>query len=76
MLLLSQKSRNFSPVNWVLVVSDYGVGDPKAENNVLDETHCVLRANFGQGLCLNLLSEFIDRNQQVVQAPECFLEGS
>jgi hypothetical protein len=27
------------------VVGDDGVGDPKAENNILDKTYCLLRAN-------------------------------
>jgi hypothetical protein len=35
------------------------------ENDVLDEIHDLLGANFNQGLCLNPLSKFIDRNEQV-----------
>jgi hypothetical protein len=44
------------------IVGDDGVGDPKLENNVRDETHHLLGADFGQGPCLDPHSEFIDHN--------------
>jgi hypothetical protein len=31
---------------------------------------------FSQGLCLDLLSKFIERDEQVGHAPRCLLEGS
>jgi hypothetical protein len=43
---------------------------------VLDKTHCLLGADFSQGSCLDPLSELVDRDKQVGQAPRRFLEGS
>jgi hypothetical protein len=45
------------------------------ENDVLDEIHDVLGADFSQGLRLDPLSKFIDRDEQVGQAPHAFLKG-
>jgi hypothetical protein len=45
------------------IVNDDAVRDPKAEDSNLDETHHLHGPNFGQGPCLNPLSEFIDHNQ-------------
>jgi hypothetical protein len=42
------------------IVFDDGVGDPKAENNVLDETYCLPGADFSQGPYLDTLSEFVN----------------
>jgi hypothetical protein len=47
-----------------VVVSDDRVRDPEIENDVLDEIHGLLGANFGQGLCLDPLSKFIYRDEQ------------
>jgi hypothetical protein len=47
------------------VVSDDRVRDPETKNDVLDEIHDLLGANFSQGLHLDPLSKFIDRNEQV-----------
>jgi hypothetical protein len=38
------------------------------ENDVLDEIHDLLGADFSQGLRLDPLSKFIDRDEQVGQA--------
>jgi hypothetical protein len=58
-----------------VVVGDDGVGEPKTLNNVLDKTQCLLGANFSQGSCLDPLSELVDHDKQVGQAPRHFLEG-
>jgi hypothetical protein len=58
------------------VVGDDGIGIPKTKNYVLDKTHCLLGADFSQGSCLDPLSEHVDRDKQVGQAPRRFLEGS
>jgi hypothetical protein len=46
-----------------VIVNDDEAGDPNTENDVMDKTHYLLGADFGQGPCLNPLSEFIDCNQ-------------
>jgi hypothetical protein len=56
------------------VVSDDGIRDPKTEDDVLDEIHDLLQADFSQKFHLNPLSELIDRDKQVGQAPERLLE--
>jgi predicted LPLAT superfamily acyltransferase len=48
------------PGELVAIVGDDRVEDPKAENNVLDKTHCLLGANFGQGPYLDPLSELVN----------------
>jgi hypothetical protein len=57
------------------IVGDDGVRDPEAKNDVLDEIHCLHGANLRQGPCLDPLSELVDRDKQVGQAPERLLEG-
>jgi hypothetical protein len=47
------------------VVGDDRVRDPTTENNVLDEIHGLVGANLSQGLHLDPLSKFIDRDEQV-----------
>jgi hypothetical protein len=59
-----------------VVVDDDRVRNPKTENDVLDEIHSLLGADFSQGLRLDPLSKFIDYNEQVDQAPRRLLEGS
>jgi hypothetical protein len=59
-----------------VVVSDDRVMDPKMGNDVLDEFHAFLGANFSQMLCLDPLSEFIDCDEQMGQAPRRLLEVS
>jgi hypothetical protein len=56
------------------VVSDDGIRDPKTEDDVLDEIHDLLQADFSQEFHLNPLSELIDHDKQVGQAPEHLLE--
>jgi hypothetical protein len=46
------------------------------ENDVLDEIHSLLGADFSQGLCLDPLSKFIHHDEQVGRAPGCLLHGS
>jgi hypothetical protein len=46
-----------------VVVSDDGVGDPKAENNILDKSYCLLGANLGEGPCFDALSELVTRDK-------------
>jgi hypothetical protein len=46
------------------------------ENDVLDEIHSLLGADFSQGLCLDPLSKFIHHDEQVGRAPVCLLHGS
>jgi hypothetical protein len=58
------------------VVDNDRVRNPKMENDVLDKIHGLLGADFSQGLCLDPLSKFINRDEQVDQAPGCLLEGS
>jgi hypothetical protein len=58
------------------VVDDDRVRDPEIENDVLDEIHGLLGANFGQGLRLDPLMKFIDHDDQVGQALGGLLERS
>jgi hypothetical protein len=58
------------------IVGDYRVGDPKAEDNVLDKAHCLFGANFSQGPSFDPLSEFVNRDEQVSHTHRCFHEGS
>jgi hypothetical protein len=58
------------------VVDDDRVGDPKAENNVLDKAYRLLGANFGQDPSLDPFSELVGRDKQVGEAIGCFLEES
>jgi hypothetical protein len=59
-----------------VVVDDDRVRNPKTENDVLDEIHGLLGADFSQGLRLDPLSKFTDCNEQVDQAPRRLLKGS
>jgi hypothetical protein len=47
------------------VVGDDRVRDPEMENDVLYEIHGLLGANFSQGIHLDPLSKFINRNEHV-----------
>jgi hypothetical protein len=49
---------------------------PEIENDVLDEIHCLLGANLSQGPRLDPLSELLDHDEHVGQAPGRFHEGS
>jgi hypothetical protein len=59
-----------------VVVGNDRVRNPKTKNHVLDEIHGMLGADFSQGLCLDPLSKFINRDEHVGQAPRRLLEGS
>jgi hypothetical protein len=59
-----------------VVVGNNRVRNPKMENDVFDEIYDLPGADFSQGLCLGPLSKFIDRDEQVGQAPRRLLEGS
>jgi hypothetical protein len=45
------------------VVGNDRVRNPEMKNDVLDEIHDLLRANFSQGLRLDPLSKFIDHDE-------------
>jgi hypothetical protein len=64
----------FFPSELSTVVDDYGVRDPEMKNDVLDEIYCLLGANHSQGPHLDPFSKLVDRDEQVGQAPRCFLE--
>jgi hypothetical protein len=68
------KIQELLPDELVVIVGDDGVRDPKMENNVLDKIHCLRGADLSQWPCLNPLSELVDRNKPVGQAPRRFLE--
>jgi hypothetical protein len=59
-----------------VIVGNDRVRNPKTKNHVLDEIHGMLGADFSQGLRLDPLSKFIDRDEHVGQAPRRLLEGS
>jgi hypothetical protein len=48
-----------------VVAGNDRVRDPEMKNDVLDEIYDLLGANFSQGLRLNPLGKFIDRDKQV-----------
>jgi hypothetical protein len=74
-VVVISKIQELLPSELGAVVGDEWVGDPKAENNVLDKIHYLFGADFDQGSCVDPLSEFVDRDKQVGQAPGRFLEG-
>jgi hypothetical protein len=55
-----------------VVVGDDRFGDPKAEDNVFDNAYWFFGANFGHVLSLDPLSELVDRDKQVGEAPGRF----
>jgi hypothetical protein len=69
------KIQEFFPGELSVVVSDDGVRALETENDVLDEIYYLLGANLSQGPHLDPLSELVNRNEQVGQAPGHFLEG-
>jgi hypothetical protein len=70
------RNPRISPDELSAIVSDDGIRDPKAENDVLDEIHYLHGANLHQGPCLDPLSKLVDHDKQVGQAPGRLLEGS
>jgi hypothetical protein len=63
------------PIEMSIIVGDDGVRDPESENDVPDEIHYLPGANLIQGPCLDPLSELVNSDEQVGQAPRHFLEG-
>jgi hypothetical protein len=73
--VITEIQENF-PSELSVVIGDDGVGDPEMENDVRDEIHYLLGANLRQGPHVDPLSELVDRDKQVGQAPRRFFEGS
>jgi hypothetical protein len=63
---LSQKSRNFLPVNWVPLSA---VGD------VGKKEHNLLRPNAGDRTGLDPLGKFVNGNEQVGETASCPFQG-
>jgi hypothetical protein len=57
------------------VVSDDRAGDLKVEDDVLDKAYHLFGANFGHGPSLDPLSELVDHDKQVGEAPGRIFEG-
>jgi hypothetical protein len=57
------------------VVGNDTIRDPETKNDVLDEIHDLLGADFSQGFRFDPLSKLIDRDEQVGKAPGAFLKG-
>jgi hypothetical protein len=57
------KIQELFPGELGVVVRDDGVGDPEAENNILDKTYCLLGADLGQGPCFDPLSELVTHDK-------------
>jgi hypothetical protein len=53
-----------------VVVDDDRVGDPKAEDDVLGKAYCLFGAYFSHGPILDPLSELVDYDKQMGEAPE------
>jgi hypothetical protein len=47
------------------IVGNDRIRYPKIENDILDEIHGLSGTDFGQGLCLDALSEFVYHDKQV-----------
>jgi hypothetical protein len=58
------------------IVRDDVVGNPKAMDDVGDEQHGLLRPDAGDGSGLDPLGKFVNGDEQVGEAPGCFLQGS
>jgi hypothetical protein len=58
------------------IVSNDGVWDPEAMDDVAEERHCLLGPDAGLGSDLDPLGEFVDGDQQVREAPGCLLQGT
>ena len=58
------------------VVGDDGVRDPKAMDDVYEESHHLLSLDVGEGSDLDPLGEFVYGDQQVREAPGCLLQGT
>jgi hypothetical protein len=73
-VVIIREIQEFFPRELSVVVGDNEVRDPEAENDVLDEIHCLLGASLSQGPRLDPLSELVDGDEQVGQALMHFLE--
>jgi hypothetical protein len=49
---------------------------PKAMNDVGEEQHGLLRSDVGNGAGLDPLGKLVNGDEQVGEAPICFLQGS
>jgi hypothetical protein len=56
------------------VVGDDGVWDPEAMNNISEEEHRLLKFDSRNWPSLNPLLELVDGDEQVGEAPGCFLK--
>jgi hypothetical protein len=57
------------------VVGDDRVGDPKAEDIVLEKAYHLFGADLGQGPSLDSLSELVDHKNKWVNPSRAFLKG-
>jgi hypothetical protein len=55
------------------IVGDDGVWNPKPMYDVGEERYCLLRFDLGNGTSLDPLLELINCNEQMSEAPGCFL---
>jgi hypothetical protein len=62
-------------VNWVSLSVMIVLGT-QSRRQCLRQSLPLVVANFGQGLSLDPLGEFVDRDKQVGEALGCFFEGS
>jgi hypothetical protein len=56
-----------------VVVRDDVVGNLKAMNDVDEEQRGLLRSDIGNGAGLDALGKLVNGNEQVGEAPSCFL---
>ena len=70
------KVQKLFPSELRAIVSDDGVWDPKAVDDICKERHRLLGPDADLGSDLNPLEEFVDGYQQVLEAPGCLLQGS
>jgi hypothetical protein len=59
-----------------VIVCDDAVRNFEAIDDVGEEQRGFLEPNVGDGSGLDLLGKFIDDDEQVGEAPGCFLQGS
>jgi hypothetical protein len=55
------------------VVRDDVVRNPKAMNDTGEEQHGLLRSDVGNGMGLDPLGKLVNGDEQVGEAPSCFL---
>jgi hypothetical protein len=69
---------NYCPVylDAIVVIEIQELRPSELDVVVLDKAHCLFGGNFVHGLSLDLLSEHVNHDKQVAEAPGCFLEGS